>query len=98
MCDFALPDEFTEEQKIALIAASEFVFDISWAKEKIRKGEYELWDDVNDYKTLGRTVAENLELPTGLLPILILKNSVMTLPLKSRSDDFVRLVCFQIKM
>lgn len=64
MCDFALPDKFTEEQKIALIAASEFVFDISWAKEKIRKCEYELWDDVNDYKTLGRTVAENLELPT----------------------------------
>lgn len=34
MCDFALPEEFTEEQKIALLAVSEFVFDIDWAKEK----------------------------------------------------------------
>ena len=64
MCDFALPNDFSKEQKIALIAASEFVFDIEWAKEKIRKGEYKLWDDVKNYKSLGRAVAENLELPT----------------------------------
>ena len=64
MCDFALPDDFPEEQKIALIAASEFVFDINWAKEKIRKGEYELWNGVTSYESLGRAFAENLELPT----------------------------------
>ncbi len=63
MCDFALPNDFSQEQKIALIAASEFVFDIDWAKEKIRKGEYELWDNVKDYKTLGYETAESLELP-----------------------------------
>ena len=50
MCDFALPDDFTDEQKKALLAASEFVFDIYWA-------------DVTNYKQLGLTVAENLELP-----------------------------------
>ena len=63
MCDFTLPDDFSEEQKKALLAASEFVFDIDWAKEKILKGEYELWDDVKDYESLGRVVAESLELP-----------------------------------
>ncbi len=63
MCDFTLPEEFNEEQKKALLAASEFVFDIDWAKEKILKGEYELWDDVKDYNSLGRVVAESLELP-----------------------------------
>lgn len=63
MCDFALPDDFSAEQKTALIAASEFVFDIDWAKEKICKGEYELWSDVKDYESLGRTVAESLEIP-----------------------------------
>lgn len=63
MCDFALPEEFTEEQKIALLAVSEFVFDIDWAKEKICKGEYELWSDVKDYESLGHIVAETLELP-----------------------------------
>ena len=63
MCDFALPDDFNDEQKKALLAASEFVFDIHWAVEKIRKGEYELWANVTDYKQLGLTTAENLELP-----------------------------------
>ena len=63
MCDFALPDNFSEEQKTVLIAVSEFVFDIDWTKEKILKGEYELWDDVKDYESLGRVVAESLELP-----------------------------------
>ena len=63
VCDFALPEEFTEEQKTALLAVSEFVFDIDWATEKIRKGEYELWDDVKNYKSLGRAVTESLELP-----------------------------------
>ena len=63
MCDFALPNDFSKEQKMALIATSEFVFEIDWAKEKIRKGEYELWDDVTDFESLGRAVAENLELP-----------------------------------
>ena len=63
MCDFALPDDFNDEQKKALLAASEFVFDIYWAIEKIRKGEYELWVDVTDYKTLGKETAESLELP-----------------------------------
>ena len=42
MCDFALPDDFNNEQQKALLAASEFVFDIHWAIKKIRKGEYEL--------------------------------------------------------
>ena len=37
MCDFALPDDFNDEQQKALLAASEFVFDIHWAVEKIRK-------------------------------------------------------------
>ena len=63
MCDFALPDDFSEEQKTALLAVSEFIFDIDWAKEKFRNGEYELWDDVTDYTSLGRAVAESLELP-----------------------------------
>lgn len=63
MCDFAFPVDFTDEQKRALLAAAEFVFDIDWAKEKIRKGEYELWEDVTDYEALGRETAENLELP-----------------------------------
>ena len=63
MCDFVLPDDFSEEQKTTLLAASEFVFDIDWAKEKILKDEYELWDDVKDYESLGRVVAESLELP-----------------------------------
>ena len=63
MCDFAFPDDFNDEQKTALLAASAFVFDIHWAEEKIRKGEYELWEDVTDYETLGRETAENLELP-----------------------------------
>lgn len=63
MCDFALPDDFSEEQKTVLIAVSEFVFDIDWTKEKILKGEYELWGNVKDYISLGRVVAESLELP-----------------------------------
>ena len=63
MCDFALPDDFNDEQQKALLAASEFVFDIHWAEEKIRKGEYELWADVSNYKQLGLTTAESLELP-----------------------------------
>ena len=63
MCDFALPDDFNDKQKTALLAASEFVFDIHWAEEKIRKGEYELWADVSNYKQLGYETAESLELP-----------------------------------
>ena len=63
MCDFALPDDFNNEQQKALLAASEFVFDIHWAEEKIRKGEYELWADVFNYKQLGYETAESLELP-----------------------------------
>ncbi len=63
MCDFASPDDFNDQQKTALLAASEFVFDIHWAIEKIRKGEYELWADVTNHKQLGLTSAENLELP-----------------------------------
>ena len=63
MCDFALPDDFNHQQKNALLAASEFTFDIHGAIEKIRKGEYELWADVTNYKQLGLTVAESLELP-----------------------------------
>ena len=63
MCDFALPDDFNDEQKRALLAASEFIFDIRWAIKKIRNGEYELWDNVKDYTTLGYETAENLELP-----------------------------------
>ena len=46
-----------------MLAASEFIFDIHWAVEKIRKGEYELWADVTNYKQLGVTVAKNMELP-----------------------------------
>ena len=63
MCDFAFPDDFNNEQQKALLAASEFVFDIHWAEEKIRKGEYELWADVLNYKQLGYETAESLELP-----------------------------------
>ena len=63
MCDFALPSDFSDDQKKALLAASEFVFDIRWATEKIRKGEFELWNDVTDYKSLGKETAESLELP-----------------------------------
>ena len=63
MCDFALPDDFNDQQKKALLAASEFVFDIHWAMKKIRKGEFELWSDVTNYKQLGLTIAESLELP-----------------------------------
>ena len=63
MCDFAFPDDFNHQQKTALLAASEFSFDIHWAVDKIRKGEYELWADVTTYKQLGLTVAESLELP-----------------------------------
>lgn len=63
MCDFALPNDFNEQQKTALLAASEFIFDIHWATEKIRNGEYELWADVTDHKTLGKEAAESLELP-----------------------------------
>ena len=63
MCDFAFPDDFNHQQKTALLAASEFTFDIHWAVEKIRKGEYELWTDVTNYKQLGLTTAENLEFP-----------------------------------
>ena len=64
MCDFALPDDFNDEQQKALLAASEFSFDIHGAIEKIRKGEYELCQDVTNYKQLGLTTAENLELPS----------------------------------
>ena len=64
MCDFAFPDDFNDEQKKALLAASEFSFDIHWAVDKIRKGKYELWADVTTYKQLGLTVAESLELPS----------------------------------
>ncbi len=64
MCDFALPSNFNDEQKTALLAASEFVFDIHWAIEKIRNGEYELWHDVKDFKSLGFETAESLELPS----------------------------------
>ena len=46
-----------------MLAASEFIFDIHWAIEKIRKNEYELWADVTNYKQLGVTVAKNMELP-----------------------------------
>ena len=63
MCDFALPDDFNHQQKTALLASSEFTFDIHGAVEKIRKGEYELWADVTNYKQLGLTTTENLELP-----------------------------------
>ena len=63
MCDFALPDNFNDEQQKALLAASEFIFDIHWAVEKIRKGEFELCQDVTNYKQLGLTTAESLELP-----------------------------------
>ena len=63
MCDFAFPDDFNHQQKTALLAASEFIFDIHWAIEKIRKGEFELWSDVTTYKQLGLTTAESLELP-----------------------------------
>ena len=65
MCDFALPSDFSDQQKKALLAASEFVFDIDWATEKIRNGEFELWNDVKDYKSLGYETAESLELPNG---------------------------------
>ena len=64
MCDFAFPDDFNDEQKKALLAASEFVFDIHEAIEKIRKGEYELLAGVTNYKQLGYETAENLELPS----------------------------------
>ena len=63
MCDFALPNDFNDQQKKALLAASEFTFDIHWAIEKIRNGEYEFWTNVTDYKTLGKETAESLELP-----------------------------------
>ena len=63
MCDFAFPDDFNDQQKTALLAASEFVFNIRWATEKIRKGEFELWADVTNYKSLGKETAESLELP-----------------------------------
>ena len=63
MCDFAFPDDFNHQQKTALLAASEFTLDIHKAVEEIRKGEYELWSDVTNYKQLGLTTAENLELP-----------------------------------
>lgn len=63
MCDFALPSDFSDDQKKALLAASEFIFDINWAEEKIRKGKFELWDDVKDCKTLGYETAESLQLP-----------------------------------
>lgn len=63
MCDFALPSDFTDEQKKALLAASEFTFDIRWAEEKIRNGDYELWHDVKNFKSLGYETAESLELP-----------------------------------
>lgn len=89
MCDFALPEEFTEEQKIALLAVSEFVFDIDWAKEKIHKGEYKLWDDVKDYlRTINLSVVlllKILKFLIGLTLILILKNSAMTLPLNIKA-------------
>lgn len=63
MCDFALPDDFNDKQRTALLAASEFIFDIHWAIGKIRKGEFELWQDVTNYKSLGKETAESLELP-----------------------------------
>ena len=64
MCDFALLNDFNDEQKKALLAASEFIFYIHWAIDKIRNGEFELWQDVKDYKTLGYETAESLELPS----------------------------------
>lgn len=67
LCDFTFPTDFNDEQKTALLAASEFIFDIDWAIDKIRKGEYELWDDATDYKQLGETTAESLELPDWAL-------------------------------
>ena len=63
MCDFAFPDDFNHQQKKALLAASEFSFDIHGAIDKIRKGEYALWADVTNYKHLGYETAESLELP-----------------------------------
>ena len=63
MCDFAFPDDFDDKQKTALLAASEFTFDIHGAIKKIRKGEFELWTDVTNYKQLGLATAENWELP-----------------------------------
>ena len=78
MCDFAFPDDFNDEQKKALLAASEFTFDIHWAVEKIRKGEYELWADVTNHKQLGLTTAEN-NFRTGLLLTSTLKSLATTL-------------------
>ena len=64
MCAFALPSDFSDEQTKALLAVSEFIFNINWVIEKIRKGEFELWQDVKNYKSLGYETAESLELPT----------------------------------
>jgi len=47
MCDFALPSDFNDDQKKAVLAASQFIVDIHWAEEKIRNGEFEFWDDVS---------------------------------------------------
>ena len=63
MENLTFPSDFSDEQKTALLAASEFVFDTNWAIDKIRKGEYELWLDVTNFKSLGYYTAEILELP-----------------------------------
>ena len=55
MEELKYPDDFNESQCLALEAAFEFVHDIDWAIEKIRKKEYSLWSDVTD---------QSLELPT----------------------------------
>ena len=58
------PDDFNESQCLALEAASEFVYDLNWAIEKIRKKEYSLWTEVTDEEELGFAYAQSLELPT----------------------------------
>ena len=63
MPNFSVPDDFSDEQKTALLAASEFVHDVRWAIDKIRKGEFELWLDVTNFKSLGYSTALSLDLP-----------------------------------
>ena len=64
MEEFNYPDDFNESQCLALEAASEFVYDLNWAIDKIRKNEYSLWTEVNDEEDLGFAYAQSLELPT----------------------------------
>ena len=64
MEELKYPDDFDESQCLALEAAFEFVHDVDWAIEKIRKKEYSLLTEVTDEEELGFAYAQSLELPT----------------------------------